>query len=79
MDKYRENRFSYLKEYTVEKLLKEREELIDDINHMLNVVDSEDSSLRKSEFLNTDLKFDREKLEYIESLLKNMPTKPKSR
>ena len=79
MDKYIENRFGYLREYSLEQLLKERLDLIDDINYMLDVTYSENSSLRKSEFLNTDLKFDKEKLEYIECLLEERNVKNKTR
>ena len=79
MDKYIENRFSYLKEYTIDELLKEKEELISDTNHMLDVIYSEGSSLRESEFQNVDLKYNKEKLEYIEFLLKNMSVRHKSR
>lgn len=69
MDQYTLNRFEYLNTYSKEELEKLKQETIEDLNHLLEKLeDANTSSEEKSEIRNSDLKYDRELLEYIEYL-----------
>ncbi len=65
-----ENRFGYLKEKTNEELGMMEEAISNEIEYLLHILDSKDaSSDQKSEIRNSDLKFERERLDYIEHIL----------
>lgn len=71
MDQYMKNRFGYLDELDDESLLKKKEEIVDEIeylNTMLN--DPQSSPEEKSEILNNDLRYERDRLEYVGFLIK---------
>lgn len=71
MDKYMENRFGYLKELDDESLLRKKEEIVDEIEYLNAVLDDPNaSSEQKSEILNSDLKYERDRLEYVGYLIK---------
>lgn len=71
MDKYMENRFGYLNELDDEGILRKKEEIIDEIEYLNTVLnDPHASSEEKSEILNSDLKYERDRLEYIGYLIK---------
>ena len=70
MDKYTENRFGYLKEKSLDELIVLREQVVEELNYLLGVVNKKNvSSEQKSEIVNSDLKFAREELNYIEDLI----------
>ena len=78
MDEYTENRFGYLREKSVEELQVFKEQLISEINYLSFVInDKNASSNLKSEIKNSDLKFEEERLEYVEYLLKEKEVKRK--
>ena len=53
-----------------EKLIEVRNELFEDYNYLLSLVkDKSVNSNQKSEILDTDLKYDKEQIEYIDFLL----------
>ena len=53
-----------------EKLIEVRNELFEDYNYLLSIAkDKSVDSNQKSEILDTDLKHDRERIEYIDFLL----------
>ena len=79
MDKYADNKYGYYKKHSTDELVERKNELVDDINYMLDVVDSEKGTLRRSEFLNVDLRCEKDELEYIENLLKERDFRSKSR
>ena len=71
MDEYTENRFGYLREKSVEELQVFKEQLISEINYLSFVINDKNApSNLKSEIKNSDLKFEEERLEYVEYLLK---------
>ena len=78
MDEYTENRFGYLREKSVEELQVFKEQLISEINYLSFVInDKNASSNLKSEIKNSDLKFEEERLEYVEYLLQEKEVKRK--
>lgn len=53
-----------------EKLIEVRNELFEDYNYLLSIAkDKSVDSNQKSEILDTDLKYDKEQIEYIDFLL----------
>lgn len=65
-----ENRFGYLREKTNEELETMEENVSNEIQYLLHILDSKDASTdQKSEIRNSDLKIERDKLDYIEQLL----------
>ena len=76
MDKYYENRFGYYRENNNEELEKERTQIIDEIEYLLKILNSKTaSSEQKSEIRNSDLKFERDKLELIDKVLEERNNK----
>ncbi len=69
MDKYIENRFGYLNEKSVDELVILREQIVEDMNYMLNVLENGQAFREQKSEINDDLKFDREKLEYVDFLI----------
>ncbi len=70
MDKFTENRFGFYKELSIEELEIEKEILMKEIDYLLKVLDDKKAlSEQKSEIINSDLKYEREKLQYINLLL----------
>ena len=71
-----ENRFGYYRNKTDEELEKEKELIIKSMNdYMVVLDDKEASSYQKSEIRNSDLKFEREKLEFVEKVLNERNSK----
>ena len=76
MDNYIEKRFSYMNEMTIEELEELKSETTNEIENMLSILDDKNSSPeQKSEFTNTDLKYEKDKLEYIEYLIQKKNNK----
>ena len=76
MDKNYENRFGYYREKDNEELEKDKEQIINDIEYLMLILDSKDApSEQKSEIRNSDLKFEREKLEFINKILEERNNK----
>ncbi len=70
MDKYSENKFGFLKEKSLEELIQLKKELEEDRRLMQRKVeDKKTDSYQRSEFLNSDLPFNREELEYVDSII----------
>lgn len=70
MDKYTENRFGYLKELDNESLNRKKEEIINEIEYLMAVLNNPNTSQEeKSEIKNSDLKYERDRLEYINFLV----------
>ncbi len=70
MDEFTEKKFGYYKEKSIEELEQERKEIMYEINYILETIeDKKTTSSKKSELLNTDLKYEREKLNYIDLLI----------
>ena len=77
-DEALENRFGYLRELSIKELEELKESLIQDTEYLLKVLDDQNaSSEQKSEIKNSDLKFNREQLEYIEEVLKSKKSNKK--
>ena len=71
-----ENRFKYLREYSTEDLEALKEELARDIEtYLKKLTDDSISSEEKSEILNSDLIYDRQRIAYINNLLKEREIK----
>ncbi|MBQ9024095.1 MAG: hypothetical protein IJ105_02605 [Bacilli bacterium] len=71
MDKYMKNRFGYLDELDDESILRKKEEIVDEIEYLNTVLDDPNSSSEeKSEILNSDLRYERDRLEYVAHLIK---------
>lgn len=69
MDEYTKNRFEYLNTYSKEELEKLKQETIEDMDYLLKKLeDNNTSSEEKSEIKNSDLKYDKELIEYIKYL-----------
>lgn len=75
MNDYEENRFGDFREKSLEELISIREDLLEDIQFMENAKNI--SSEQGTEFHN-DVKFDREQIDYIDSLIQEK-TKGRSR
>ena len=79
-DKYRdeglENRFGYYREKNNEELLQEQEQIINEIEYLMFVLNNKDtSSIQKSEIENSDLIFEKEKLNFVKKVLKERNVK----
>lgn len=71
MDEYMNNRFGYIRELDDTSLLKKKNEVMAEIEYLLALLDNpKTSSEQKSEISNSDLKYERDRLEYIESQIK---------
>lgn len=71
MDEYTNNRFGYIRELDDTSLLKKKNEVMAEIEYLLSLLDNpRTSSEQKSEISNSDLKYERDRLEYIESQIK---------
>ena len=69
MDNYTENRFGYLRELSKDEMLNMIEDTKNEIEYLENLCkDKKASGEQVSEAYN-DIKFDREKLEYLNSIL----------
>ena len=76
MDKYTENRFGYLKELDDESLIIKKEEILSEIEYLMTVLNNENTSPEeKSEIRNSDLKYERDRLEYINHLILDRKTR----
>ena len=67
-----ENRFGYYREYTTEKLEQEQEQILSEIEYLNYAIKNKriyPSSDQESEFKNSDLLFERDKLKFIEKVL----------
>lgn len=63
-------RFEELDDLSIDELLKLEESIVEDTEHLLRVLDDPNASTeQKSEIRNSDLKFNREQLEYIKNLV----------
>ena len=70
MDDFTEKRFSYLKNKSIEELEAIKKETLEDTEYLLKKLeDKTTSSEFRSEIENSDLKLNRDILEYIETLL----------
>ena len=66
-----ENRFGYYRDKTTEELEEEKEIILKNIEHWISILnDKKASSYQKSEIRNSDLKFEREKLDFVDKVLK---------
>lgn len=64
-------RFDYYDDYTLEELEKERMDLIENIEKDLEILDNPKASgEQKSEIKNSDLKYDRERFQYVDDLIR---------
>ncbi|MEE3342614.1 MAG: hypothetical protein VZS44_00815 [Bacilli bacterium] len=80
MDEAMENRFGYYREKTDEELENEREVIINDMEYLESILSNKDaSSEQKSEIKNSDLKFEREKLKFINNILEERNVKVNKR
>lgn len=80
MDEAMENRFGYYREKTDEELENEREVIINDMEYLESILSNKDaSSEQKSEIINSDLKFEREKLKFINNILEERNVKVNKR
>ena len=71
MDEYTNNRFGYIRELDDNSLLNKKKEVMSEIEYLLALLDNpRTSSEQKSEISNSDLKYERDRLEYIESQIK---------
>ena len=69
-------RFNYYDDMTLEELKKEKEALMDYLETYERVLaDPYASSEQKSEILNSDKKYDSERLEYVESIISSKEKK----
>ena len=75
MDKYLENRFGYYRNNSNEELEIEKKRIVSEIDYLLHILDSNVSFEQKSEIRNSDLKFERDKLEYIDIIMKERKSK----
>ena len=76
MDKYLENRFGYYRNNSSDELEIEKNQIVGEIDYLLRILNSKKASdNQKSEIRNSDLKFEREKLNYINELIKERQTK----
>ena len=65
-----ENRFGYYRNKTNEELEKERELIINTMKEYMEILDKKNASgYQKSEIRNSDLIFEREKLEFVDKVL----------
>ncbi len=71
MNKQEENRFSYLREKTIEELKKLKNELLDDNEYMEKHTTN---SMQETEF-HEDTKFNNEQIEFIDRILKEKEVK----
>lgn len=72
MEEAMENRFGYYREYTTEELEQEQEKILSEIEYLNYVIKNKSiypSSNQESEFKNSDLLFERDKLEFVEKVL----------
>ena len=75
-EEYFENRFKYMREYSTEELEALKEELAQNINvYLRKRTDNSVSSEEKSEIINSDLVYDRQRVAYINDLLNERGTK----
>ena len=71
MDEFAEKRFGYLKELDDQELLLKREEVKDEIEYLMAQLDDPKTPAQfKSEIRNSDLLFERDRLRYVEHLIK---------
>ena len=71
MDEMLEKRFGYLKELNDEDLLNKKQELINELAFLDEQInDPTTTSELRSELLNSDLKYARDKFEYVNYLVK---------
>ena len=75
MDKYLENRFGYYRNNSNEELEIEKKQIVSEIDYLLHILDSNVSFEQKSEIRNSDLKFERDKLEYIDIIMEERKSK----
>ena len=79
MDQYLKNRFSDFDDLSISELEILKEKALQEISFYLDKLEDKNvSSYQKSEFRESDLKFERDKLEYIEYLIQEK-TKHKHR
>lgn len=79
MNKGINNRFDYLKSYTLDGLLSEKSDVEEDFTYTMKAISEGDcSSEQKSEFL-SDLRHYKEKLEYINFLISEMSGRCKTK
>ncbi len=76
MDEFMDNRFGYLRDKSLNELTAEREDLLEETNYLLELLEDKNvSSEEKSEIRNVDLKYLREKMFYVDELLKEYKSK----
>ena len=64
-------RFERYNELSIEELKAKREEIIKSINDMIEDINDKKTNGNLKSELNEDIKYEREKLQYIENLIKN--------
>ena len=70
MNDFTKKRFEYYREKSFEDLIQEKEKILNEINYLLELLASKEvSSEQKSEILNSDIKYEKEKLNFINILL----------
>ena len=76
MDNNFEKRFEYLKSKTKEELLAELKETKEDLEYLKESLDDKTVSVvQKSEYKNTDIPYDRDKIRFIEEELESRTLK----
>ena len=64
-------RFERYNELSIEELKAKREEIIKSINDMIEDINDKKTNGNLKSELNEDIKYEREKLQYIENLIQN--------